>query len=281
VTVAPLDVARRVNAERLVVLAWPRAILLQLAHPLIAAGVAAHSSFRGGSGAALARLHHTIKAMLAITFGDDRARTEALDTIRAIHRRVNGTLAESCGPFEAGTRYSAEDPALLLWVHATLVESMLLVYAELVAPVTEDDRDAYCEESASAAIELGAREEDVPRTWRALEAYLDREYSGGRIVVCGEARRLADALMAPWNGTVGRRVLTPLLSLWCAGLLPAPIRSAYRLDWTPGRSRAFNVATWLLRLMRRGLPRALATWKTSRNGSERGGTPYVRTAATR
>jgi uncharacterized protein (DUF2236 family) len=123
------DVSRRINAERLLLLAWLRAILLQLAHPLIAAAVAEHSSFRGSTAGAWARLRHTIDAMLALTFGTGVERDAALEGIRAIHRRVSGTLTQASGPFAAGTRYSAEDPALLAWVHATLIESIVLVYA--------------------------------------------------------------------------------------------------------------------------------------------------------
>jgi uncharacterized protein (DUF2236 family) len=62
-------ITHRINAERLLLLAWTRAILLQLAHPLIAAAVTDHSTFRGSTGAALSRLHHTVHAMLAISFG--------------------------------------------------------------------------------------------------------------------------------------------------------------------------------------------------------------------
>jgi uncharacterized protein (DUF2236 family) len=121
-----LQVARRINGERLVVLGWSRAILLQLAHPLIAAGVFDHSGFRSSPLAAIQRLHHTTQAMLAISFGDDRRRGAAIEGIRRIHTRVNGTLPDTVGPFPAGTPYSAEDPALLLWVHATLIESVLV-----------------------------------------------------------------------------------------------------------------------------------------------------------
>ena len=60
-------------------LGWSRAILLQLAHPLVAAGVAEHSTFRGGPLTAVARLHHTVRAMLALTFGDAPARERTLD----------------------------------------------------------------------------------------------------------------------------------------------------------------------------------------------------------
>src|SRR5205814_3480852 len=97
--------AHRLNGERAVLFGWSRAILLQLAHPLIAAGVANHSSFRQGPFTAAARLHHTVRAMLALTFGTEAKRDAALAGIMAIHRRVHGTLEESVGPFPAGTPY--------------------------------------------------------------------------------------------------------------------------------------------------------------------------------
>ena len=122
----------RVNAERIVLLGWARAILLQLAHPLVAAGVFDHSGFRGTPYAAASRLYHTVHAMLSLTFGDEAARQRTIEGIRAIHRRVNGVLQETTGPYAAGTRYSAEDPALVLWVHTTLIESVLMVYEKLV-----------------------------------------------------------------------------------------------------------------------------------------------------
>ena len=139
---APDDVVRRVNGERLTLIGWTRAILLQIAHPLVAAGVFEHSGFRGSPVAAAARLHHTVKAMLALTFGDDAGRRRALEGILTIHRRVNGKLPEAVGVFPAGTPYSAEDPALVLWVHVTLLESLPLVYELLVAPLTASEHDA-------------------------------------------------------------------------------------------------------------------------------------------
>src|SRR5688572_4623560 len=77
-----LDIAHRVNAERVVLLGWGRAILMQLAHPLVAAGVYEHSSFRATPWAAASRLHATVRAMLALTFGTDAEREHALHGIR-------------------------------------------------------------------------------------------------------------------------------------------------------------------------------------------------------
>jgi uncharacterized protein (DUF2236 family) len=259
----PSDLSRRVNAERLVLLGWTRAVLLQLAHPLIAAGVADHSTFRGSPVAAFSRLHHTVNAMLGITFGDEEARERALDAIRTIHRRVHGTLPAACGRFPAGTPYSAEDPALLLWVHATLIDSIVLVYDRMVAPLTDSERDAYCADSADVAIELGAVEQDVPRCWSALRAYLDREYASGSIAVSGQARDVAASLLSPVPGRAAAP-LTALATLVAAGLLPAEMRREYGFAWSPRRERLFGISLRVLRVAHRLLPRWITWWPQAR-----------------
>lgn len=138
---AQRSISRRLNGERLVLFGWSRAILLQFAHPLVAAGVADHSSFRQGPFVAAARLHHTVRAMLSLTFGTPARRDEALARISAIHRTVHGALREAVGLFPAGTPYSAEEARLLAWVHVTLLESIPLAYERLVGPLSDDHRD--------------------------------------------------------------------------------------------------------------------------------------------
>ncbi|MFS8609214.1 MAG: DUF2236 domain-containing protein, partial [Gammaproteobacteria bacterium] len=180
---ADRPISRVVNAERLVLLSWPRAILLQFAHPLIAAGIHEHSQFRARPAATVQRLRSTVRAMLALTFGSPAERQETLDKIMAIHRRVNGTLSADVGRFRAGTPYSAEDGELVLWVHATLIESVPMFYRMLVAPMTEEQRDAYCSEAAAVAVALGARPREVPTTGAALDDYIARMHASGTIVV--------------------------------------------------------------------------------------------------
>jgi uncharacterized protein (DUF2236 family) len=260
------DTSRRINAERLVLIGWTRAILLQLAHPLIAAGVSDHSTFRGSTVASLSRLHHTVSAMLAITFGDEGERARALDAIGAIHRRVHGTLPAACGRFPAGTPYSAEDPALLLWVHATLIDSILRVYDCFVAPLNEAQRDRYCADSADVAIALGAQADEVPLGWRELQAYIDREYEAASIVVSGQARTLAAALLSPISSRAAAP-LTALTTLLAAGLLPAQIRRDYGFAWNRQRERVFNVTVRVLRFAHRALPHAITWWPQARSWS--------------
>ena len=99
----PGSVTWKVNREVVVVAGWGRAILMQLAHPSVAAGVHQHSAFRGSLRASLKRLQSTVGAMQAITFGDPEAMIDAAARINAIHDRVRGHCAE-------GRSYSAHDP---------------------------------------------------------------------------------------------------------------------------------------------------------------------------
>jgi uncharacterized protein (DUF2236 family) len=260
------SVSWRINAERIVLLGWSRAILLQLAHPLVAAGVADHSSFRDDGLAAARRLHLTVKAMLALTFGDVRGRAAALDGIMAIHRRVHGHIPAAAGRFPAGMPYSAEDPDLVLWVHATLLDSIPLIYEHVVQPLTATDRDAYCADAAIVATDLGARDTEVPRTWDALRNYLDRMYASGSIAVSAQARELASAVLAP--------PFAPFVApaawinrLVTVGLLPRHIRAEYGFSWNASQKRKLRRLTTILRGVRRVTPAALALWPEAKQVS--------------
>ena len=259
-----MTITHRVNAERLVLLGWSRAILLQLAHPLVAAGVADHSSFRDGRLASARRLHLTVKAMLALTFGDPRARASALEGILAIHRRVHGRLPEGAGRFPTGTPYSAEDPDLVLWVHATLLDSIPLVYDRVVRTLTAAERDAYCAEAAAIAIDLGARTDDVPRSRTALRSYMDDMHRSGAIAVSAQARELACAVLAP--------PVAPLVApaawlnrLVTVGLLPPKLREAYGFRWSATDDRMLTRVATAVRGVRSVTPTALALWPAAIN----------------
>lgn len=255
-------VSKRINAERIVLFGWSRAILLQLAHPLVAAGVAEHSTFRAGPVRAAQRLHHTVRAMTRLTFGTPAEHQTALAGILDIHRRVHGVLRTSVGPFPAGTTYSAEDPALVLWVHATLLESLPLVYELLVAPLSVVDRDAYCRESAGVARALGAGDE-VPQSWDALTAYLAAMHASGQIVVGPDARAVAGAVLSPAFGPIvaparrANRLIT-------TQLMPPTLREAYALPWAPVDQRASVRWARRLRMARRLTPTFLREWPEAR-----------------
>jgi uncharacterized protein (DUF2236 family) len=201
--------------------------------------------------------------MLALTFGTPAEYARAMDGIRSIHRRVNGLLPEDAGPFPAGTRYSAEDPDLVLWVHLTLMESLPLAYELLVGPLTPAEHDAYCAEAAAAPIELGARPAEVPQTWEEARRAIERVRASGALSVSAQARTLCRSVLYPagaWTlgpaAWINRTVTT--------GVLPADLRDQYGLSWTAPQQRAFDTMVPMLRATRRALPDAIALWPEAR-----------------
>lgn len=259
----PGGITWTIAGERVALLAWPRAILLQLAHPLVAAGVAEHSTFRGSPLAPVARLHATVSAMRELTFGTDAQAAAVVRRIRGVHDRVNGALREAAGAHPRGTPYSAHDPALLLWVHATLLDSHVRVLERILRPFTPDEVDQYCREAAPFAVVLGAREGDVPLTWQHLQDYMAAEIAGGRLAVGADARTLAPFVIRPSIG----RLAWPLRhagELVTVGTLPPAIRSAYGFRWNASRERRMGKVLAALRRLRALTPDLLARWPEAR-----------------
>jgi uncharacterized protein (DUF2236 family) len=255
-------VARKINREIVVVVGWGRAILLQLAHPLIAAAISDGSSFHGGAGSYARRAHRTIGAMLDLTFGTDADAQRIVDTINGIHDRIHGRLGAATGIFPAGTPYSARDGRLLVWVHATLVDSLVLTYEQLVGPLTHDEKNQYAAESAWLARELGAPAEMVPSDAAGVAAFMGDMHARGEICVGEDARRMADALLAP-----GIAVAAPVFwtsALITVGLLPDGIRRAYGFEWNEHRARRFQQVRTMVRGTRRLLPAIAREWPAAR-----------------
>lgn len=247
-------------------LGWGRAILLQLAHPLVAQGVADHSTFRNGRTARVRRLHQTIGAMLDLTFGEPPIVARAAGGINAIHDRVQGRLPEAAGRFPAGTPYSAHDPELLRWVDATLRDSLPLAYGLFVRPLSAPELDQYCREGEDIALRLGIPAGTRPASRAALTHYMDEMLAAGAIAITPVARELAREVVAPpfW------RMLWPagyVNRLTTIGLLPPRVREAYGFDWSPRDDRA--LARWAARIRtsRRFTPDAVALWSKARKGT--------------
>jgi uncharacterized protein (DUF2236 family) len=256
-------VARKINREAVVVLGWGRAVLLQLAHPLVAAAIADYSRFHRESGGFVGRARRTIGAMLSLTFGPQDDVKAAIGRINSIHDQVHGTLPEAIGIFPAGTPYSARDPHLLLWVHATLLESIVTTYELLVGPLTTIEKDTYVVEAAWLASELGVDPAMVPGDYAGILAFLRQVYASGEIVVGPAASTLAGSLLSPPLGPAAAPLFR-LTRLVTVGLLPPEIRGAYSFEWDASRDRAFRRAVSMIRGMRRCLPARLREWPAAR-----------------
>ena len=258
----PDSVTWKINRDIVVIAGWGRAILLQLAHPLVGAGVHHHSSFRGGLLHSLRRLQSTVGAMLSLTFGNEEDAITAAAGINVIHDRVNGRLDDAAGSFHAGAAYSAHDPELLRWVHATLLESIPLTYELLVAPLTREDRDRYCAEAAVIEPLLGIPPGRLPRTSADLDEYI-RAMIHDKIVVTDTSRALARAVLYPPRWQLLWPAFRPM-QLITVGLLPPQIRTAYGFRWDARDARAFRRWTATVRRLHHAAPRLTREWPMAR-----------------
>jgi uncharacterized protein (DUF2236 family) len=267
----------KINSEVVLLLGWGRAILLQFAHPLVAAGVAEHSLFVRQPRGRVKRLRQTVRAMLQLTFGTLDEAGAAAGGINRIHDYVQGELHAAAGPFPAGTRYSAHDPELLRWVHATLMDTFPMTYRRFVGPLSREEQEGYYREATGLEPLLGVPEGYFPKTIYELYAYLDEMVASGQIVVTDTARRLAEEVLRPPLPPLPRRLalLEPIVRLavtpvgWLAalpaiGMLPPAIRAAYGFRWSPAHQVVLDVMSWLSRRLTLRLPALMRYWPEAR-----------------
>ena len=254
----PTSEAWRLNREAMLLLgAGPRALLLQLAHPLVAAGVDEHSDFRADP---WRRLQGTLRSYLTIVYGTATAARAEIRRLNGLHRSIEG----------AG--YTARDPDLSLWVHATLVDTTIAAYDAWLEPLSRDQRARYYAETMPIGRAFGVPADLLPPDLDAFEAYVASMLGpDGHVRVSPVARDLAHAVLHPPLGPV-----LPALAavparfyawtLWPSiGLLPASVRTDYGLRWGPFERAvsAWLVAGWrawrpLLPVSFRQMPQALA-----------------------
>jgi uncharacterized protein (DUF2236 family) len=259
----------QLHREMVLLAGWGRAILLQLAHPLVARGVGDHSAFLVERRGRFRRLHRTLSAMLTLTFGTPEEIQGVARTINGIHDRVHGELPAAEGIFPAHARYTAHDPALLGWVHATLVDSFLLTYERFVQPLSPEERDRYCVESSAIEHLLGIPEGTLPRSMQELTAYLEGMLSSGEIHVTDTARALGAEVLNPPVPPVIGRPLVALARLPAVGLLPPSVRREYGLAWDRRHEQALAMLSGVARRIIPRLPSPLRYWPAARAARSR------------
>ena len=263
----PESEAWRLDREAMLLLgAGPRALLLQLAHPKVAAGVAEHSDFRADP---WRRLDGTLRSFLRIIYGSTPAARGEIRRLNAMHRSIRGD------------HYDARDPDLSLWVHATLVDSTIVVNDAWAGPMSRERAAQFYEETKPIARAFGVPDATLPSDLDAFDRYLTAQLGpDGPVRVGPTARELAEAILhPPLPGVLARTGLHPRLydwTLWPSiGLLPPGIREAYGFEWG-WRERA--VDAWLVTAWRawntvlppgfRQMPQALAADRRVGSGTQ-------------
>ena len=254
---------RQVNREIVVLLGWGRAVLLQLAHPLVAAAVSQHSDFGTGLIPYLRRTHRTVLSMFSLTFGTNDEVHGTARRINAIHRRVHGRSEEATRRFPSGTPYTATDAELLRWVHVTLIDSQIRAYELFVEPLSSEEKDRYCGESANLAPLLNVPPLTLPTTHSQLTGQLQDSVRDGTSQVTNTARSLAHDLLFPPGGVLASSAMG-FGRLVTTGLLPPPVREAYGLAWSDRKAMILDRSARMIRRARRLTPPLLRQWPASR-----------------
>jgi uncharacterized protein (DUF2236 family) len=224
------SITRRVNRENILLLGGGRALLMQLAHPKVAAGVDEHSDYRTHP---IRRLRRTIRMTMAIVFGDRETALAAARSVNQVHSKVRGP------------DYHALDQDLLLWVHATLADTALVTYETFVHALQPREREEFYQEFKLLGELLGIPRERFPDTFVDFEAYLDQMVSSGPVHVDSRARELAAQVLQPRVRLLPGPVMIPF-NVVTAGMLPPQLREQYGLPWGPRQQRAFKLAVTTL-----------------------------------
>ena len=238
------SITRRVNRENVLLLGGGRALLMQLAHPKVAAGVDEHSDFRSHP---VRRLRRTVRMTMAIVFGDRETAMAAARAVNQTHGRVRGR------------EYRALDPELLLWVHSTLVDSAIVTYETFVKPLSARERDDFYQESKVLGELLGVPRDRFPPTHDDLIEYMASMVSSGAVAVDTLAAELGALVLRPRLRLLPGPAMIPF-EIVTAGLLPPALREQYGLAWGAAQRRLYRLMVLALPRMVAITPPVLRVW---------------------
>ncbi len=252
----PASVTWRVVRDPMLLLSGGRALLLQVAHPLVAQGVVDHSQFEAEP---FGRLLGTVRWVMEVVFGTTAEARRACERLSQIHATVRGVLQPENATTEiaAAAPYDALDPQLGLWVHATLVDSMLLGYETLVKPLPRPDADRFVEEWNVVGELLSLPRTCLWATAAALRAYLEERMASGMVAPVAASRRAARTVLHPPFPWPGLEPASQALGFMSAGFLPASVRRDYDIAWSALQVRYFRDLCRLSRRLHPYLPRRL------------------------
>jgi uncharacterized protein (DUF2236 family) len=224
------------------------ALLLQVAHPTVGAGVTQHSNFKADP---WSRLVRTLDYTSSVVYGGPELAWEMGRRVREMHRAIKGVRPD-------GEPYSALDPGPYAWVHATLAESIVRGHELFCGPrLTASEADAFWAEWRRLGRLIGVGYEDLPESWPALLAYFDRMLEE-ELENTLAARDVLGALLDPaapplpavrrdWIWRVVRWPSTRAGSLATLGMLPPTLRERLGVEWGAGREWRFRRLTGLAR----------------------------------
>ena len=247
---SPDTVFWRVSREPALLLAGMRALLLQIAHPKIAQGVADHSRYREDP---LGRGIRTFTAVYSLVFGNREEAIAAALRVRAVHDRVHGRVTDPL-PSGMDASYDANDPELLLWVAATLLDSAVVAYELFVEPLSPAEKEQHYQQARRFGRLFGIPQQRYPDSWADFQVWWQQMLASDTLTVTDTARGIYRGLL---TGTWFTRVLAPFNYALAAMLLPDRLVESFGMRRSAPVRMTFHAIVWITRVLVRLLPRRL------------------------
>lgn len=210
----PSSATWRIHADPSMLVGGLQALLLQVLHPLVMAGVADHSGYQSDP---WGRLRRTSKFIATVTYGSTDEAAAAIEIVNHAHRRVMGITSD-------GRPYDAADPSLLAWVHVCQVWGFWTAYERYGTHDGSVTADQYVTEMAVLGRALGV--DHPPETWAELAEYIHEH--GDELASSATTNEMVDFLLAPDTPLYARGPYA-LVSAAAVGLLPQWARTLHRL----------------------------------------------------
>ncbi len=258
----PHSMTWRINREGVVYLGGLRALLMQIAHPKVAQGVADHSNY---STDPFGRLFRTFDAVHTIVYGPAQAAVETALVVHRVHAKIHGRLIEPVAGI-SDRDYQANDPELLRWVWATLVDSAIAAYYRALPSLSESDWEAYYSESKIFGRLFGVPETMLPENLEAFRTWMNTTVASATLTVTDTSREIAGFLL---KGPAILYPLRPSSYILAAGTLPEKFRRQFRLHWSLPMRAAYAVGARVVRTVTPRIPPVLRTVPAARRAHAR------------
>jgi uncharacterized protein (DUF2236 family) len=232
------------------------AILLQVAHPTVGAGVSEHSDFRADP---WGRLLRTLDYSYGMVYGGPRLAAEIGARIRELHKHIKGVKPD-------GEPYHALEPEAYAWVHATLADAIVRGHELFGRRIPPAEIEWFWADWRRQGRLIGVRERDLPEGWRAFRDYFDRMVDE-RLEHTAAVDEVLESLDAPappplpfmpervWR--VARLPMGRSTLLATAGMLPPRLRERLGIPWSRARERELRAVAAASRAATPLMPKAL------------------------
>ena len=217
---------RRLGSEPVLGLLLQRALVMEVAHAKVGAGVTHHSLFPSHP---LTRAWSTADVGLRLVWGNPDTARGAANQVYRFHDHVNGELPEPSPAWPHGSAYTAHDASLLLWVWATLVDLMQVAQERWIGALDAVEAEALYRDHCTFAGFFGIPVDIVPPDRSAFARYFEGVIEGNELLPTPTSTAMVNQVLwyRNWNLPAAAVRIPRVMAI---GTLDTRIRERFGLE---------------------------------------------------